>query len=698
MRWAKLRSIAWGEGTRMKMTRLPAFLLFCSAGLLGAQQTPDGLQFNVPYLCGDGHTYVVHKCEKGPRFEACFYQKEQDSERYNTRQAVAAQMKTCKVQGQARSAVSAPAQPSSAPPAGVYRCTNGVTLTISKCEKLSGRDACYFKMENSEKVLIDAPGSADGVAKILRACQGERTVAQSAAPPATTSRAANTGATDSDYVADMPSVDRVKSEIKGSDPTDTLARQVAVFTYLQTYLARIRDARNYGGPFTPAEKKLFDDYYYAGYGLSQSFSKTHTPAEVKSFQLLEGGYEVNHALSWIKQLEGKRAFDAYQHTEASLAESYKRNQEQYQQRATPEHGKTSIFGIPVSDSQGILAGMNAGIENDTKVRRCLELGGSLGDCKDSGAIRLVEHWTGTASSRPPAVAGVVLVGDYSGSSGASVSFGEDLGDRSPKALVKNCGSLVGTVFADTRDYTIRKEGSVVQIAVANEPDPIVITMQPDGHLLGPGSVLAKGRVITGYSTTTTTVMVDGVRADAQGYYCNPGPCTSHSLPTPNFEPKIERCTIGPMAYAPPKPIHPKKTGIRMIDDLEPPKPLVQGFRMTGRYAGDTGLSLAFDNDTVTLDCGKAHAKAPYTVDNTPDAFVVHVQNGGGAFLLGLAPDNTLRGSGSTTVNGRLVSSIHGDNISFTPHSESCGIGTFTARSERSTMRPSGALTQAGKPH
>jgi len=42
------------------------------------------------------------------------------------------------------------------------------------------------------------------------------------------------------YTADMPSVDRVKAEIKGSDTTDTLARQVAVFTYLSTYIQRIK--------------------------------------------------------------------------------------------------------------------------------------------------------------------------------------------------------------------------------------------------------------------------------------------------------------------------------------------------------------------------------------------------------------------------------------------------------------------------
>src|SRR5690242_8874346 len=52
-----------------------------------------------------------------------------------------------------------------------------------------------------------------------------------------------------DYTTALPSVDKVKAELKGTDATDTIARQVAVFTYLQTYITRIRDARKYNGPF-----------------------------------------------------------------------------------------------------------------------------------------------------------------------------------------------------------------------------------------------------------------------------------------------------------------------------------------------------------------------------------------------------------------------------------------------------------------
>src|SRR6266702_7398868 len=60
-----------------------------------AQQNP--LQFNVPYKCPDGSTYVIHKCEMGPKFEACYFQRDQDSEVYNSRKRVEEEFISCKV-------------------------------------------------------------------------------------------------------------------------------------------------------------------------------------------------------------------------------------------------------------------------------------------------------------------------------------------------------------------------------------------------------------------------------------------------------------------------------------------------------------------------------------------------------------------------------------------------------------------------
>ncbi|HKO20269.1 MAG TPA: hypothetical protein VJU82_15440, partial [Acidobacteriaceae bacterium] len=47
------------------------------------------------------------------------------------------------------------------------------------------------------------------------------------------SSTALTQAPGSDYTAAYPSAQTIESQIKGTDPTDTLARQVAVFRRLQ---------------------------------------------------------------------------------------------------------------------------------------------------------------------------------------------------------------------------------------------------------------------------------------------------------------------------------------------------------------------------------------------------------------------------------------------------------------------------------
>lgn len=52
--------------------------------------------------------------------------------------------KMCKMQKKA--AAPTTAQTSSAPQPGAYHCTNGFILTISKCDKLSGVNACWFKV------------------------------------------------------------------------------------------------------------------------------------------------------------------------------------------------------------------------------------------------------------------------------------------------------------------------------------------------------------------------------------------------------------------------------------------------------------------------------------------------------------------------------------------------------------------------
>jgi hypothetical protein len=467
------------------------------------------------------------------------------------------------------------------------------------------------------------------------------------------------------YTADMPSVDRVKAEIKGSDPTDTLARQFAVFTYLSTYIQRIKYNRTIDGPYTPDEVRVMGAYDLAAYQISQDYKKSHTPAEIEAFGHLQGKYQFDTAFNkdWNRRLMGPQSKAAYQGAESDLGARQAAHVEDIK-RANEEARKASASGDRSADPTAVAT------------RRCLELGGTSTACLSkglkAGASGLMDMvGINLDAMDGPAKAGLVLSGRFRNPGTlASLNFGTQT------ATISGCGKLV----EDGRGYSIAKSPNSLVVTVNNEPRPLVLTMRPDGGLLGPGLVDVKGSVIIGYHTVTNTLYANGspVVDSACGGVC------SKTTNVPDYAPKIERCTIGPLNPPPPAPASATSNGFDTglvgvmmgIADAGSSPPL-PGLRMTGKYTL-SGLQLEFSENSVILDCGQAHVRQPYIVDNTPGDVQLRVQNSGGPFTLTLLPNNILRGSGSITVNGRLVSGMQGDKVTFTPHSERCEIGTSTA--------------------
>jgi hypothetical protein len=472
-----------------------------------------------------------------------------------------------------------------------------------------------------------------------------------------------------DYTNDLPSVERVKAEIKGSDPTDTLARQVAVFTYLQAYVQRIKYNRSYSGPFTPGEQRVIAAYSLAAYQMSQDYAKTHTPDEAKAFERLHGQYEMNSEFykDWSKRLIGPQSAAAYKGAEAGLAATQQAHVDSIK-RANEE-----------AQSQAQAHSTNAqGLSNDptaVATRRCLELGGSNVGCMGKGFMSGFMDMVGFGdkaqeSFMGPGRAGVVLSGLYKNPATTT-----SLGFNEGSVAINGCGKLV----ADGHNYTIDKRPGSLQVTVDNEPHPITLTMRPDGGFTGPGLIDVKGRIIIGYHTVTSTLMVNGVRATPD--QCN-GPCQT-STQVPDYAPAMARCTIGSLAMPPQPPpaaAQPANDSgilgvVSGLADTFAPGGGEVGLRMTGKYGGGM-LLLDFSGNSLILDCGQAHLRQPYTVENTPNTLLIHVQNSGGPFTLAVQPDNSLRGSGNTAVNGRLVTGMNGENVAFTPHSERCDVGIF----------------------
>ena len=436
--------------------------------------------------------------------------------------------------------------------------------------------------------------------------------------------------------------------------------------------------RGYNAPYTPGEQKLVSDYTLAFNQLKQDFTKSHSADDVKKFNQLEGNYSVNNALDWIKQLEGQQAADTYAGTEASLSQSYQQHEAQLQQQLNQGTSSQSGGGGLLD---GILGGDAGDGPLDANQKRCLELGGTYDQCTNSlmGAVgalgSLLFGGTGDSANAPPPLSGVILVGSYH-----SRADLPELGlTWDGNATLQKCGTLVDA----SHTYTLRKSGATTQVVVDNEPNPIVLTLRSDGSLSGPGNISVKGQIITGYnnvsSCTTGTLAAKCITTSSTPIYQAPA-C------------RAARSPFSPQRTAPP-PNRPACLASDMFGGSDPTA-TIYGLRIIGPYASSNGMKLSFDNRYVTLDCGQAHVKVPYTVDNTAAGFVIHVQNSGGAFLLGVAPDNTLRGAGSTTVNGKLVSSVNGKVVSFTPHSESCNVGTFAPKGQRNTMVASNAPMSA----
>jgi hypothetical protein len=466
----------------------------------------------------------------------------------------------------------------------------------------------------------------------------------------------------SDYTNDLPSVERVKTEIKGSDPTDTLARQVAVFTYLQTYIDRIKSNRSQRDPFTPGESKMWNAYRNAAYYMSQDYAKTHTPAEAQAFERLHGRYEMDSAFyqDWSKRLIGPQSAAAYKNAEASLNAAGERRYQQATEQYKKDRAAQQAADRQVNGGPGLLS------DDPTAVttRRCLELGGSkeacLGKGLKTGFLDLIGFGELEKSLSDSGRAGVILKGLYKNpATVTTLTFNDGF------VSLDGCGKLA----ADSRNYSIEKRAGLVRITVDNEPSPIVLTMRPDGGLTGPGLIDVKGQIIVGYFTKT--------------HYEN-GVATG-TTSTPDYRPAMGRCVIGSLV-APPNP-KPVSGSAQSANDSSPLGTLTSalntfapdagevGLRMTGKYGGGN-LLLDFSDNSLVLDCGEAHVRQSYTVENTSNALLVRVQNSGGPFTLALQPDNSLRGSGSTIVNGRLVTGMNGDNVTFAPHSETCDVGTF----------------------
>ncbi len=639
----------------------------------------DGLQFNVPYLCPDGSTYVMQKCEKGPKFEACNFLRDGNAQ-YSTRADMTERMSHCKLNGTTSHAAAATAEQSSELQNSRWECGGGASMTVFQCQKQGAQDYCFVRIEANGTFVTQAPLPRSAIASKVSSCKA----LPQFNPP---------------YLAEFPSAYRVVQGMNVGNPVDNIRRAIGAFYQLSEIINVLAGQRASRG-YLPDEKKFLDDYSRIQAKLAQAgeekfpgqqfnvatnpyrFSRTDSrfgfqgipvwttflsPGLQAQFAQMVGGS--NPTYSAKIQEERQRAIKGVQ-TDAEAAEAESK---------------------PMRQDKGSVA-----------MRKCMESGRSDMECLGEGMkVGLVDLAGGNplAGLVPGVSPGLRLSGVYSA---GNFSLGFD-----QSAANIGCGTLV----PQSLPYSIERTASQLLIKVPISPKPLVLSYRTDGKLAGPGPIDVAGRVVIGGMTSTTSTgyqaqsetttqqrQIDA--AEAQNYigtdavhqngmeYSVDQPVTTttyNAVPVQHYTvptaPKTERCNA---ALLPPTGSNMKiSDALTQILGTQASKAAntAPGLRLIGTYGTQGGLQIEFRDDSATVECGEAHAAEVYSLLPAGATFAVRLQNGSTPFTLALQPNGTLVGSGTVDVAGRrLIRSTNDDVHNFAPVNARCTVGTLTAQS------------------
>jgi hypothetical protein len=652
---------------------LLCFLFFCAASL----RAQDGLQFNVPYACNDGATYVVHKCVTGPKGELCYYQAEGESERFNRREAVEYQMtKMCKVKSGPSPAAAAAQSSSDLQLNTPYQCAGELTLTAFECQKQNGQDYCVVKVEQNGKFLMQVPKPQAEIATQLKACKAGTPFS----PP---------------YLAEFPKASQVVQGMVTGIPKENVTRSMGAL-YQLTEIINVLSAQRGSAGYSADEKKLLDSYSKMQSALVQAAAQ-NLPGE--QFNVATNPYHFSRSDPKFG-FEGIPVWTTFLSPglQARFAQIVGGNDPRY--IAAVEQEKRMAMQQLQTKAQIAQSEQTARKDaGSVATRRCLESGRSETECLGEGikvglADLAGENHPVTALVATNKEPGLRLTGVYS-SANFHLRFDQN-------AAAVKCGSLLEAQFP----YAVERTANQVLVKIPIQPKMLVLSFKPDGKLFGPGPISVDGRVVAGRATdtastsyetqtqTTTTqrqisandvpnYSADQVHRNGMEYSVNEQttsstmvPTTVHNYSVPTTA-KTERCNV---SVLPPTAATSSMSGI-LTDALgtkaSKSANTAPGLRLNGTYSVAGGLKIEFRDDSATLECGSALSSEGYAVVPQGSQLVVKFQHSGGPLSLVLQPNGTLTGSGSVDVNGRKIYRSQTGDIAYTPQNARCTLGTLT---------------------
>lgn len=471
------------------------------------------------------------------------------------------------------------------------------------------------------------------------------------------------------YLAEMPSVERVMREVQGTDPEDSLSRQMGAYAQLKKMVEDAAGPRRYRNQLTPDEARLIAVY-------DAAFNRLYATLGPKQLR----GYDVDPRFrdQLAAQFGMRRVAAQVGAVDASYEAKRQAREQAEQQQMEAARERQSTSPAAGTADPGTLA-----------ARRCAAAGRSLTECLGEAVGSSLHAVSPGAKLLPP---GLRLHGIYTAPGGLAISFAAGTLDQ-PGSANLQCGKIEGGNGA----YAITVRDGATVVTVPNRPVPLTLTLRADGRLDGPASARVDGQVVVGYKpggpVTKTESHMAGeaimagdvgkfnawdVKQERNGQFTllNSVSTTSTVMggPATIYRPASQQCPIGTLAAA--APVRKKPAALAAaVADLAgaSSREVPVGVRLSGVFRSPDGARLEFRPDLAVLDCGEVQISPGYSVE-VGERVSVRLQSVP-PIVLAYRPEGLLAGPvGAVRVNGRVLTGVAaGGQPTFAPRVVACSL-------------------------
>ncbi|HEV2690420.1 MAG TPA: hypothetical protein VGV35_17810 [Bryobacteraceae bacterium] len=502
------------------------------------------------------------------------------------------------------------------------------------------------------------------------------------------------------YLSEMPAPARILGEIKGKDAEDTGERQMGAFMALKQIMYDMAWGleHRYENRLTPDESRLELAYHTAYADLWHKVTN-------KEGHVYDHDRDLHNEL--LKKFFSENFRALYFKSSANAAAAHKAFQERMSGNSTKPAATQPVQGQPLP---------NGGPGSTAELRRCIASGRSMRICMSEGMGNGVEQLFGM-NIKPPTPTGFRMTGDYSTADGFRLIF-------YPEEVTMGCRGV-----PSPRPYSVQVTETQARVTIQNESGPVILSLRADGKLAGSGPIRVTGQVpagshseqTMGTTTQTKTTTRELTPLEAQGdanarqnatrngqtYTANDQTAQTSYGPTgtrrvTDFVYKTANCTLGVLNPTGPSPLAQVRNDIDILttlgaglgtlmkggnvqdatkEMLSPGTAVAPGLRMSGRYAGESGFSLDFHRESVTVGCGEAERALEYSIRRTANTTTLTIKDNPNPISLQVMPDGSIAGEGSVQVNGRVITGTTDDANNpfvFAPSVARCTVGRLVA--------------------